>query len=49
MHHALTYPEHGMVMEPDGHWDGTQNFEFKVDGISDSGEVTEAEWHKRRE
>ena len=43
MQHMLTYPNHGMVMQPDGEWDGSKEFEFEIDGISDSGDMTEPE------
>ena len=35
-----------MVMQLDGEWDGSRDFEFEIDGISDSGDVTEPESHK---
>ena len=41
MQHVLCMPERGLVMQPDGVWDGGQKFEFQIDGISDSGDVTE--------
>ena len=47
MQHVLKYVEHGMIMQPDGHWDGSKNFKFEINGISDSGDVTEPESHKR--
>ena len=47
MQHVLQYPKHSMVMQPDGHWDGSQRFEFEIDGISNSGDVTEPELCKR--
>ena len=43
MQHMLTYPDHGMVIQPDGEWDGSREFEFKIDGILDSEDVTEPE------
>ena len=43
MQHVLTYPEHSMVMQPDGEWYGSKDFEFEIDGILDSGDVTEPE------
>ena len=43
MQHVLTYSEHGMVMQPDGDWDGSKEFEFEIDGISDLGDMTEHE------
>ena len=46
MQHVLKYPECGMVMQPDGHWDGSKNFEFEIDGIS-TGDATEPEFCKR--
>ena len=39
MQHVLTYPECGMVMQLDGEWDGSKEFEFEIDRISDSGDV----------
>ena len=41
MQHVLKYPEHGMVMQQDGHWDGSKDFEFEINGISGSGDMTE--------
>ena len=46
MEHALKYPENGVVMQPDGHWDGSKDFEFEIDRILDSGDVTEPELRK---
>ena len=46
MQHMLTYPEHGMAMQPDDEWDGSKEFEFEIDGILDLGEATEPELHK---
>ena len=46
MQHMLTYPEHDMVMHLDGEWDGSKEFEFETDGISDSGVMTEPKLHK---
>ena len=43
MQHFLKNLEHGVVMQPDGHWDGSKDFKFEIDGISDSGDVTEPE------
>ena len=31
MQHVLSRPERGMVMQPDGVWDGGQKFEFQID------------------
>ena len=47
MQHVLKYPECWMVMQPDGHWDGSKDFKFEIDGILDSGDATEPESHKR--
>ena len=44
---VLKYPEHGMVMQPDADWDGSKDFEFEIDGISDSGDGTELESCKK--
>ena len=41
MQHILAHPECGMVMQPDGQWDGSKYFEFEIDGISNSGDVIE--------
>ena len=41
MQHMLTYPDCGIVMQLDGEWDGSKEFEFEIDGISDSGDATE--------
>ena len=46
MQHVLCMPERGMVMQLDGAWDGGQKFEFQIDGILDSGNVTEPNSHK---
>ena len=46
MQHMLTYPEHGMVMQPDGEWDVSKEFEFEIDGILDMGDTTEPKSHK---
>ena len=43
MQHVLTYPDCGMVMQPDGEWGGSRELEFEIDGISDSGDVIEPE------
>ena len=40
MQHVHKYPEHGMAMQPDGHWDGLK---FEIDRISDSSDATEPE------
>ena len=47
MQHVLQYPECGMVMHLDGHWGGSKDYEFEINGISDSGDVTEPELCKR--
>ena len=47
MQHVLKYPKHGMVMQRDGDWDRPKDFEFEINGISDSGDATEPEPHKR--
>ena len=47
MQHVLKYPEHGMVMQLDGHWNGSKDFKFEINGISDSGDTTEPESQKR--
>ena len=47
MQYVLKYPECGMVMQPDDHWDGSKDFKFEIDGISDSGDGTEPEPCKR--
>ena len=41
MQHILCMPERGLVMEPDGVWDGGQKFKFQINGISDSGDATD--------
>ena len=46
MQHVLKYLEHGMVMQPDSHWDGSKDFKFEIDRVSDSGDVTEPESQK---
>ena len=46
MQHVLSFPKHGVVMQPEGHWDGSKDFQFEIDGISDSGNATELESHK---
>ena len=43
MQHVLKYLECGVDMQPDGHWDGSKNLKFEIDGISDSGHVMEPE------
>ena len=47
MQHGLKYLEHGMVFQPDGHWDGSKDFKSEIDLLSDSGDVTEPESWKR--
>ena len=46
MQHVLSLPNHGMVMQPEGHWDGLKNFQFEINGILDLGDATEPESHK---
>ena len=46
MCHA-TCAEWGLAMQPDGHWDGGKEYKFEIDGISDSGNVTEPNSHKQ--
>ena len=41
MQHMLSTLEQGLVMQLGGCWDGNKNFEFKINGISDFGDVTE--------
>ena len=43
MQHVLTYLECSMVMQLDGEWDGSKEFEFEIDGILDLGDMTEPE------
>ena len=43
MQHVLCMPERGLAMQPDGAWDGGQKF----DRISDSGDATQLNSHKR--
>ena len=43
MQHVLKYLEHGVVMQPDAHWDGLKDFKFEIDRISDSGDATKPE------
>ena len=43
MQHVLRTPNHGVIMKPDMDWDGNEAFLFTVDGIADSGDVTEPE------
>ena len=47
LQHVLKYLECGMVMQPDGHWDGSKDFKFEIDRILDSGDVTEPESWKQ--
>ena len=47
MEHVLKSLKHGMVRQMDDHWDGSKNFEFEISGISDFGDATEPESHKR--
>ena len=44
--HVLSFPNCGVVVQPEGHWDGSKNFKFKIDGILDSGDATEPELHE---
>ena len=46
MQNVLKYLECGVVMQPDDHWDASKDFKFEIDGISDSGDVTEPESRK---
>ena len=46
MQHMLTYPECSMVVQPDGEWDGSKEFEFEIDRILDLGDATEPKSHK---
>ena len=46
MQHVLSMPEWGLVMQPDGHWHGSKEYEFKIDGISNSGDTTELNLQK---
>ena len=41
MQHVLCMPKRGLVMQPDGVWDGGQKYEFLINGISDSGDAME--------
>ena len=41
MQYVLTYSECGMVIQLDGEWDGSKEFGFEIDRISDSGDMTE--------
>ena len=41
MQHVLVYPECRIVMQPYGAWDGSKEFEFEIDAISNSGNATE--------
>ena len=41
--HVLNTPDHGVIMQPDTDWDGTEGFLFTVDGMSDSGDAIEPE------
>ena len=41
--HVLNTPDRRVIMQPDTDWDGNKTFLFIVDGISDSGDVTEPE------
>ena len=41
--HGLAHPEHRMVMQPDGQWDRSKEFESEIDGTSDSGDATKPE------
>ena len=33
--------------QPEGHWDGSKDFQLEIDGILDSGDATELESHKQ--
>ena len=46
MQHVLSFPNHGVVMQPERHWDGLKNFQFKINGILYLGDATELELHK---
>ena len=39
--HVLCIPKRALVMQPDGSLDGRKEYEFQINGISDSGDVTE--------
>ena len=41
MQHVLSMPKRGLVMQPDGVWDGGQEYQFQINGISDLGDATE--------
>ena len=41
MQHVLSITACGLVMQLDGWWDGSKNYKFEIDGISDLGVVTE--------
>ena len=43
MQHVLSFPKCGVDMQPEGHWDGSKDFQFEMDDISDSGDATELE------
>ena len=43
MQHVLTYPECSMVMQQDSECNGSKDFEFEIDRISDLGDATEPE------
>ena len=40
--HVLCTPKRGLVMQPDGIWDGGREYQFQINGISDSG----MEWNE---
>ena len=33
MQHVLCMPKRGLIMQPDGIWDGGKEYEFQIDGI----------------
>ena len=39
--HILCMPKRGLVMQPEGICDGGKEYEFQINGISNSGDATE--------
>ena len=46
MQDIVCTPKRGLVMQPDSVWDGGKEYEFQINGISDSGDVMELNSHK---
>ena len=47
MQHVLYAPKRGLVMQPEGLYDGGKEYQFHIDGISNLGDAMELNLHKQ--